>query len=297
APFGWMNRQVHFGENLIAPPFARESVFGGNYTTVSSVFTDAAASWTANEWQGHFVHITSGAAEGTMLRISSNTGNTLAFAGESAGLLARLASAPSGRYVIRRCHTIGGLFGDDNRDGLVAGDASASDLVELPNPDSSFSVHHFDGNWKPVDAPAVDSTDRIVPPTDAVFLRRRAFLNSEVHLFGEVVLGTRVAPIRSGISLPGTWNAIETDNIDSLGVDSMFTSSPTAVMDSNIYLEIGTGGGLYPHYLKTGTGWRFVQGDSTPAGSGPFAAAQSWYFIRFGPELLWIRGQPFAYAP
>ncbi|MCP5532074.1 MAG: DUF1929 domain-containing protein [Akkermansiaceae bacterium] len=297
APFGWMNRQVHFGENLIAPPFARESVFGGNYSTVSSVFTDAAASWTANEWQGHFVHITSGAAEGTMLRISSNTGNTLAFAGESAGLLARLTSAPSGRYVIRSCHTIGGLFGDDNRDGLVAGDASASDLVELPNPDSSFSVHHFDGNWKPVDAPAVDSTDRIVPPTDAVFLRRRAFLNSEVHLFGEVVLGTRVAPIRSGISLPGTWNAIETDNIDSLGVDSMFTSSPTAVMDSNIYLEIGTGGGLYPHYLKTGTGWRFVQGDSTPAGSGPFAAAQSWYFIRFGPELLWIRGQPFAYAP
>lgn len=297
APFGWMNRQVHFGENLIAPPFARESVFGGNHTTVSSVFTDVAASWTANEWQGHFVHITSGSAEGTMLRISSNTGNTLAFAGESAALLARLASAPSGSYVIRRCHTIGGLFGIDNRDGLVAGDASTSDLVELPKPDSSFSVHHFDGNWKPVGAPAEDSTDRIVPPTDAVFLRRRAFLNSEVHLFGEVVLGTRVAPIRSGISLPGTWNAIETDNIDTLGVDSMFTSSPAAVMDSNIYLEIGTGGGLYPHYLKTGAGWRFVQGDGTPAGSSPFAAAQSWYFIRFGPELLWIRGQPFSYTP
>ncbi|MGL4400168.1 MAG: putative Ig domain-containing protein [Luteolibacter sp.] len=295
APFGWLNRNVHFGENLIAPPFARESLFGGNFTSSGPSLTDAAASWSVNQWQGHFAHITSGPAQGAMLRVSSNTTRALSFDGESAALLARLESGPAGTYTLRRSHTLGSLFGADNRDGLVSGPAASADLVELVNPNSSFTGYHFDGNWKSVTTPATDATAVMVPPTDALFLRRRAFQQSEVHFFGEVVLGKRVVPVRSGISLPGTWNPVETANIDTLGVNSFFTPSTTSVLNSNIYLEIGTGGGLYPHYLKTGAGWRYYENDSTPAGSAAFPAAQSWLFIRSGPELLWSRDPAFNY--
>jgi YVTN family beta-propeller protein len=296
APFGWLNRNVHFGENLIAPPFARESVFGGRFTASGPSLTDTAASWSVNQWQGHFVHITGGPAEGTMLRVSSNTANTLAFEGESAALLARLAAGPSGTYTLRRSHTIASLFGADNRDGLVTGPAASADLVELLNPNSTFTEYHFDGNWKPVATPATDAAQVIVPPTDAVFLRRRAFQQSEVHLFGEVVLGKRVVPVRSGLSLPGTWNPVEKANIETLGVNAFFTPSATSVLNSNIYLEIGTGGGLYPHYLKTDTGWRYYENDTTPAGTAAFPASQSWLFVRFGPEQLWVRDPSFNYT-
>ena len=295
APFGWLNRSVHYAENLIAPPFAREAVHGGNYTWNEPVLTDTAAAWTPGQWIGHFAHITSGPAEGTMLRVSGNTGNTLSFGGESAALLERLTGGPAGTYVIRPCHTITGLFGSNNRDGLVSGNASTADLIELLNPDSSFTAYHFDGSWKSVAAPGAEASSVIIPPTDALFLRRRAFVSSDLHLFGEVVLGKRVAPVRAGFSLPGTWNPIEKANIESLGVNDLFNTSPTPVMDSNIYLEIGTGGGLYPHYQKTGAGWRFVQGDSTPAGTTPFAPAASWIFLRWGAERLWVREQPFSY--
>jgi YVTN family beta-propeller protein len=296
APFGWLNRSVHYAENLIAPPFAREAVHGGNFTWSSPLLTDAAAAWTPGQWAGHFAHITSGPAEGTMLRVSGNTANTLSFGGESQALLDRLASGPAGSYVIRPCHTIAGLFGANNRDGLVSGDASTADLIELLNPDSSFTAYHYDGNWKAVAAPGADASTVVIPPTDALFLRRRAFVSSDVHLFGEVVLGKRVAPVRAGFSLPGTWNPVEKANIDTLGANDLFNTSPTPVMDSNIYLEIGTGGGLYPHYQKTGAGWRFVQGDSTPAGTAAFAPAASWLFLRWGGERLWVREQPFNYT-
>jgi YVTN family beta-propeller protein len=296
APFGWLSRGVHYGENLIAPPFARESPFGGRFTAAAATLTDSAAAWNPHQWQGHFAHITSGPAQGTMLRVSSNTANTLAFDGESAALLGRLAAGPSGTYTLRRCHTIASLFGADNRDGLISGPSTSADLVELLNPDSSFTEYHFDGNWKPVTTPATNAGNTIIPPTDAVYLRRRAFQQSEVHLFGEVVLGKRVAPVRNGITMPGTWNPIEKANIETLGVNAFFTPSATAVLNSNIYLEIGTGGGLYPHYLKTGTGWRYYENDSTPAGTAAFPAAQSWLFIRFGPEQLWVRDPAFNYA-
>lgn len=296
APFGWLNRSIHFAENLIAPPFAREAVHGGNFTSGVATLTDSAAAWSPGRWLGHFAHITSGPAEGTMLRISGNTADTLSFEGESQALLGRLASGPAGTYVIRPCHTLGSLFGANNRDNLVSGDPATADLVELLQPNSSFRVHHFDGTWKSTAAPGTDASSVIVPPTDALFLRRRAFLSSDLHLFGEVVLGKRVAPIRAGFSLPGTWNPIEKANIETLGVNDIFSASATPVMDSNIYLEIGTAGGLYPHYLKTGTGWRFVQGDSTPAGTAAFAPASSWLFVRYGAERLWVRDQPFTYT-
>ena len=301
APFGYMNRNVHYAENLIAPPFAREGVYGGGYSWTPPVLTDTNASWTPGQWNGHFMHVTSGPAEGVMLRISGNTANSLSFDGESAALLGKLGTSASGTYVIRPSHTLASLFGADNREGLAAGDSSQADIVSFVNPDSSFSDYYFRDvagvrGWRSLTDSTTDAALKILPPTDALFLRRKPVEALDLPLFGEIILGRRIAPIRAGISLPGTWNPIEKATLDTLGVETFFTASPTAIQDSNLYLEIGTAGGLYPHYLKSGAGWRFLQNDSTPMGAQTFPAASSWLFYRFGSEALWERAPAFNYT-
>lgn len=300
-PFGWMNRSLHYAENLVAPPFARAGVHGGNFTWSAPLLTDTRAAWTPGQWSGHFVHVTSGPAEGVMLRISGNTTNTLSFDGESSALLGKLGTGASGTYQIRPSHTLASLFGTDNREGLSAGDSSQADTVSFLNPDSSFSDYYFRDvagvrGWRSSADQVTDASGKTLPPTDALFIRRKGIQAMDMPFFGEVILGKRIAPIRAGISLPGTWNPIEKSTLDTLGVEPFFTASPTAVQDSNLYLEIGTAGGLYPHYLKSGAGWRFIQNDSIPMGAQPFPASSSWLFYRFGGEGLWERPPAFNYT-
>jgi YVTN family beta-propeller protein len=302
APFGWMGRDIHVAENLIAPPFARESVHGGNYTWAGSAFRDNSVAWSPGQWNGHFVQITSGSAAGAMLQITGNTANTLSFTGEPAPLLGLLNSAPSGTYVIRASHTLASLFGADNREQLVEGDSTKADSVSFLNSNGSFSDYYFlksgvnATGWRTFTDPVADVSGRTMSPTTALFLGRSNPAISSIQLFGEVILGRRLIPIRPGICLPGTWNVVEKSTLQNLGFNGFFTASSTP-NNNTIYIEFGTQGGLFPHYLKTGVGWRSAVDDSNPMGSQTFQPSSSWLLYPTGSEGIWSRNPGFNYTP
>jgi YVTN family beta-propeller protein len=307
APFGWVKRPLHREYNLIAPPFAREARFGGNFTDAAGGVVDAAASWTSDQWAGFEAQIVSGPAAGLMVEITGNTSNRLAFGKASAPVLQRLAAAGSGTYVIRRAHTLGSLFGEHNEMVLLPGEPAGGDIVSFLNPDSSFADYYFRSSgpggrgWRGVADPIVDESSRKLPVGEGFFLFRPVDIYADLFFHGEVILGRRVAPVRSGISMPGMWTPIDNGTLATAGLEPFFLVSPNGYNDSNLYLEMNFGG-LYGHYLKDGskpggTGWRWVFDDFLDQGGRTFDPGTCWLLFRFGEEGLWTREQPFRYKP
>ena len=156
------------------------------------------------------------------------------------------------------------------------------------------------GNWS---ATEIDFTqDRIDWHEKLTEEQRRSalwFYNLFFH--GEVILGRRVAPVKSGISMPGMWTPKDNGTLATAGLEPFFLVSPNGYNDSNLYLEMNFGG-LYGHYLKDatnpgGTGWRWVFDDFLDQGGRTFDPGTCWLLFRFGDEGLWTREQPFRYNP
>jgi YVTN family beta-propeller protein len=307
APFGWIKRPLHREYNLIAPPFAREALSGGNFTVADGGIADAAASWTANQWAGYEAQIVSGAAAGLMVEITGNSANQLAFGKASVPVSQMLATAGSGRYVIRQAHTLGSLFGEHNEVVLLPGEPAGGDIVSFLNPDSSFADYYYRSSglggrgWRGVADPFADESSRRLPTGEGFFLFRPVDIYADLFFHGEVILGRRVAPVRSGISMPGMWTPKDDGTLATAGLEPFFLVTPNGYNDSNLYLEMNFGG-LYGHYLKDatnpgGTGWRWVFDDFLDQGGRTFDPGTCWLLFRFGEEGLWTREQPFRYNP
>ena len=307
APFGWIKRPLHREYNLIAPPFAREALFGGNFTVAAGGVTDAAAAWAMNQWVGYEAQIVSGPAAGLMVEITGNTPKQLAFGKASAPVLQLLATAGSGRYVIRQAHTLGSLFGEHNEVVLLPGEPAGGDIVSFLNSDSSFSDYYYRSSglggrgWRGVADPFADESSRKLPTGEGFFLFRPIDIYADLFFHGEVILGRRVAPVRSGISMPGMWTPMDNGTLATAGLEPFFLVSPNGYNDSNLYLEMNFGG-LYGHYRKDatnpgGTGWRWVFDDFLDQGGRTFDPGTCWLLFRFGEEGLWAREQPFRYNP
>jgi hypothetical protein len=307
APFGWIKRPLHREYNLIAPPFAREALSGGNFNASAGGITDAAAAWTTNQWAGYEAQIVSGAAAGLMVEITGNSANQLVFGKASAPVQQMLATAGSGRYVIRQAHTLGSLFGEHNEVVLLPGEPAGGDIVSFLNPDSSFADYYYRSSglggrgWRGVADPFADESSRRLPTGEGFFLFRPVDIYADLFFHGEVILGRRVAPVRSGISMPGMWTPKDNGTLATAGLEPFFLVTPNGYNDSNLYLEMNFGG-LYGHYLKDatnpgGTGWRWVFDDFLDQGGRTFDPGTCWLLFRFGEEGLWTREQPFRYNP
>ncbi|GAA5481528.1 PA14 domain-containing protein [Haloferula sargassicola] len=305
APFGWLKRPIDRSQKMFAPPFAREAVAGGNFTSADGFsLTDPSAAWTTDQWLDHEVQITSGDAAGALLVITGNTADTLNFGHAHPLLAGRLADAASGNYVIRRSQTLASLFGGLNEDGVIPGTPDGGDLISFDSPAGVFGDYYFrsgglgGAGWRSTADPFADMAGAVIAPGDGFTFRHSSSDPVTLWFYGEVVLGQRLRIVRQGTRILGSQTPVDHATLDTLGLDPYFLVSPDSNNHSHVYLE--SPWGYQGHYQKDdtlpgGSGWRAIPDDVTEVGGKAIDPASGWLFFRFGEEAVWERPQPFSY--
>ncbi|MBB5351914.1 DNA-binding beta-propeller fold protein YncE [Haloferula luteola] len=305
APFGWLKQPVDGHQKLFAPPFARDAVAGGQFTTTDgSTLTDDQAHWTPNQWLGHEVHITSGSARGSLGMITGNDENDLFLGTAHEAIVDHLALAGSGTYQVRPQATLASLFGPYNESGLIAGTPDDADLISFTDSEGLFQDYYFRSGglggtgWRSMADPFLDTSNHAIEPGEGFTLRHPVSSPLDLWFHGEVILGPRVRVIRQGTRLVGSQTPVEHATLGSLGLESFFLESPDWDNHSHVYLE--SPWGFQPYYRKDdslpgGQGWRAIGNDSTDAATTPIDAGGAWLLFRFTDPGLWQRQQPFSY--
>ena len=208
----------------------------------TDTLTSGGSSWTADQFAGsegpHFALITSGAMEGQIYDIESNTTDTLTLvmdSGDTSGLV-------GDSFRIYQHNTLGSVFGteDPTADGFLSGDSSddASQILFYEAESQSFSVYFFNTNegdvftsfhvgWVSQGSPTVPAEDTIIPPNQGFIILSRNTAAFEIPVFGDVIdedvtvpilaegynLITVPYPVATGFTL-ATSGLYDADNFD-----------------------------------------------------------------------------------
>ena len=246
----------------------------GRITAVgSNSITVAGAGWTAGSLSApatpYLIEITSGAAQGLMLLISTataNTADTLTIDSSEVTRVGNLtalgiaADATTGdTFRLWPCDTLGSFFGTPETTGILGGTSSTdADTVVLVINGSAMTYFYNTASTPPRWSRAgigSDASNVAIPPYAGVQYSRQAATPLEFRTLGRMPVGSRKVAIRnSGTTLLApfwpvsqTLSALGLHNLQGWQSGTSSTNADTVVLTSN---------GSATTYYYDGTNWR-----------------------------------------
>ncbi|MDP0497359.1 MAG: TIGR02597 family protein [Verrucomicrobiota bacterium JB024] len=298
-----------------------EGVDGDGYTTL--VVTDVPSTWSTNNFdaQGgvvefnfrnvplYYVEITSGDKEGQLFEVLA-TGSGASASMTVGADLSGLDSAFSGAtFAIRRKHTIGSVFGENNEAGFRPGqNDTEADLIynlyggvfeTIYYQDDQIGI--FGDGWRVTGDFFTDASDVCIDPDFGVFVAKRDNNAINVVSVGDVKLGTARTAIVQGfnpviskfpVSMTlGTCGLYDSEN-------PVLTGGQNDTEADLVYVLVN--GQFIAYYYQVdqigifGSGWRklgdfFADQSSVEIPSG----APVIVFRRSATPVEWVKMQPY----
>lgn len=281
-PFGYVKVSIAAGSGttkrttLVSIPLLDEATITGATTgritgLTPTTITSQGAGWTAGQLSTaatpHLIEITSGAAQGRILLISTTDANTtdtvtvpLAEAtrvGDLTTLGINVGAQNGDTYRIRRVDTLSSFFGTPGTT-LVQGGTSASnaDTITIVV-NGTASTHFYNNNlgrWTQVGVAARDSSNDPIPPFAGVQYARLASTPLEFVVTGKVPSGQREVSVKSsGVTiLSPYWPVSQTLAQLALQNTPNWRSGLSASAADTVVL---TSGGSASTYFHNGTNW------------------------------------------
>jgi hypothetical protein len=287
-PFGYVKINITAGTGtakkttLVSIPLLEEASITGNATgritgVTATTISASAAGWTAGELSApatpHLIEITSGAAKGRMLLISTataNTADTVTVSADEAtrvGDLTNLGIATGvdngDTYRIRPVDTLSSFFGTPETTLIQGGTtANAADTITLVANGSSATYYFNTGanppRWSRVALGSPDAATTPIPPYAGVQYARIANTPLEFIVTGKVPSGDREVSIKnSGVTLLAPfWPVNQT--LSDLAIENIpnWASGGSAAAADTVVLSTGTGS--VNTFFHDGSNWRRV---------------------------------------
>ena len=286
-PFGYVKINITAGTGtskkttLVSVPLLEEASIAGHASgritgLTATTLTASGAGWTAGQLSAaatpHLIEITSGAAKGRMLLISTTAANTADTVTISADEAARvldltslgiIAGAENGdTYRIRPVDTLSSFFGTPEttlvKGGTSAGNADTITIVS----NGSSSTYFFNTaanppRWSRVALGSPDASNTPIPPYAGVQYARLPNTPLQFIVTGKVPSGEREVSVKnSGTTiLAPYWPVSQT--LGSLAIQSTpnWGSGASAAAADTVALSSG---GSVSTFFFDGTNWRRV---------------------------------------
>jgi len=251
----------------------------------ANTFSDSAAAWSADQFNGaagaHFVEFDSG----LMADIEATSNDTLTLAGDIEGLV-----QPGEAYRVRPHSTLDSVFGADNAAGLTAAsNPSDADHIMLFNVQTQgtdiywFStIPGFEGWRNLLMQPAGSQT---VYPEQGLMIQRKSPEDLLIAQNGQVKTGTTLVPIQADYNYLGTLKTRTTLTLEQLGLytgdSATGIAESTNPTDADNLLIIDANGAtqLYWYSAIGGfEGWRDVL--MNPVGTTAIAPGSAFFLNR-----------------
>lgn len=271
---------------------------GGNSITV------AGAGWTAGALSApaapYLIEITSGAAQGLMLLISTATASTTDTVTIDAGEVSRVGNltalgiatdATNGdTFRLWPGDTLGSFFGTPETTGIRGGATSAdADTVTLVVGGSALTYFYNTAatppRWARVGlGGGTDASNVIIPPYSGVQYARLASTPLQFRVLGRMPVGSRKVAIKnSGTTLLAPyWPVSQT--LVSLGLHNL-SGWKRSASSSSADTVVLTANGSATSYFHNGTNWRRVGLGSSSADATLVPAGASVMINKIGTDL------------
>ena len=253
---------------------------------VANSLTDTSQAWTADEYAGAYVMITSGVNEGISATISSNTADTLTTAEDLSSLL-----AGDETYEIRPYTTIADVFGATNSAGLDGGSTSGNADTILIQAGAGFNTYFYKDagflggtGWRSSASPSIDESNTAIPYGTGIIVVRKQPDDLSLIISGSVFGGDAITPVETDFN----WMAPSIPV--GLTLNSLFGAANEAGLDGgsaagnadNVVVPSSTG--LTTYYYKNagflgGTGWRSSASPSVDEGDTVFVQPGQMFLI------------------
>ena len=267
--------------SLVSIPLLEDVTITGKSTgritgVGANTITSTGAGWTAGALSTasapYLLEITSGAAQGRMLLISTATANTTDTVTIDSGEAARsgdlqnlgiVTGAESGdTYRLRAVDTLGSFFGTPESTGIQGGTSPATaDTVTLAVNGSATTYFYHTGvtppRWSRVGLGSPDASNVPIPPYAGVQYARLSSTPLELVTMGRMPSGARqVAVKNSGITLLSSYWPVQ-QSLAQLGLQNLpgWGSGATANEADTVVLSSG---GSATTYYHDGSNWRRV---------------------------------------
>lgn len=282
-PFGFVKVNIAAGTgtakstSLVSIPLLEEASITGNAAgfitgVAATTITSAGAGWAPGQLSAvatpHLLEITSGAAQGRMLLLSTAAANTAdtvtvdAIETTRVSDLTSLGIAPGDSYKIRPVDTLKSFFGTPETSGILGGATSAvADTVTIvENGTATTYFYKTDANpprWTRVAFGNPDASNIRISPQAGLQYARLPATPLQFIVTGKVPSGQRQAAVKnSGTTLLApfwpvnqTLAGLSVQNLQNWTTGSSATNADTVVL---------TSGGQVATYFHDGSNWRRV---------------------------------------
>ena len=278
------------GLSAVSVPMLSASLHSGVvYDVDGQTITDNNASWSTGDFAtadpngnpSHYIEITNHSDDtkvGLIYEITASDGDnkTLTIAEDAATL-------NGASYTVRKCRTLGDIFGDENESGLTAGSSSAADIIYKVGVDGNGSlawqIYYFQeapifagGNgWRQLGkSSSVDMKDVGVFPDEGLIIKRRSGSDVSVTLTGSVKTSNSRTSIQTGFNLVSLSYPVDV-TLDNLGLynadGSLLSAGSTSTADRIYYVNDAGQFDIY-YYQQApifagGNGWRKLGASSS----------------------------------
>ena len=259
----------------------------------TNTITAAGAGWTAGSLSApaspYLIEITSGAAQGLILLISTATANTtdtvtidtseMVRAGNLQNLEIATGADVGDTYRIWPADTLGSFFGTPETTGIQGGTSSANADTIILAVNGSSTTYFYNtavtpGRWSRVGLGSPDASNVPIPPYAGVQYARLSTTPLEFTVIGRMPTGMRkVAVKNSGTTLLSPYWPVR-QTLGSLGLQNLpgWASAASAAEADTVVLSSG---GSATTYFHDGNNWRRVGLGSSSADDTVVAAGTS----------------------
>jgi hypothetical protein len=266
---------------FISIPLLEEVAITGKSTgritgVAGNTITSSGAGWTAGQLSipsaPHLIEITSGAAQGQIMLISTATANTTDTVTIDSGELTRLGNlqnlgiatgADTGdTYRIWSADTLSSFFGTPETTSIQGGtsQANADTVVIVANGSSTTYFYNTAVNpprWSRVGLGSPDASNLAIPPYAGVQYSRLPATPLDFRVLGRMPAGVRKVAVKNSGStlLSSFWPVRQT--LAGMALQNLpnWLSGPSANVADTVVL---TSGGSATTYFHDGTNWRRV---------------------------------------
>lgn len=269
-------------------PFIKAPVASGELSAIAgTTLTDSTASFGDLTTTPHAVQIIGGPGDGSIRRITGNTGTTITIDSAVTGLVASLS-----RYEIIPEWTLGEVLGATNQAGLTAASSGGGADKVLIESDGVITTYFYKTQqlpispgtgWRLLSAPTgADQTGVRIPLKGGLVINRIAGSPLTLTLHGVTRTGTQAVNLVQGQNIL-TNPFFNATTLGNSGFAAALTAASSGGNADQIRIEVG--GVISTYFFKSeqlpispGSGWRLV--------SAPTGADQSGVVIQSGKAVI-----------
>jgi len=248
------------GLSAVSVPMLSASLHSGVvYAVNAKTITDNNASWATGDYAtpdpngnpSHYIEITNhtdATKVGLVYEITaSDGGNKTLTLADDATVLAGAS------YTVRKCRTLGDIFGDTNAAGLTQGSSSSADILYKVGVDGTgnlaWQIYFYQeapifagGNgWRQLGkSGSADMKDVGVFPDEGLIIKRRSGPDLSVTLTGSVKTSNSLTALKTGFNLVSLSYPVDI-SLENLGLynadGSLLTAGSTSTADRIYYVN------------------------------------------------------------